>query len=84
MRETDYITEVRIAVRQLWKALNDLKALQREWAALDYMNTLSEAAFQGENAGLDAAAIAAIVFTTTDAVLALLATGHDTNLARAL
>ncbi len=84
MRQADYATEVRIATRQLWDALNDLKALQREWTALDYMNTLSEDAFQGENAGLDAAAIAAIVFTTTDALLALLATGHDTNLARAL
>jgi len=68
----------------LWDALNDLKALQREWTALDYMNTLSEDAFQGENAGLDASAIAAIVFTTTDALLALLDTGHGTNLARLL
>ena len=84
MRPADYVTEVRIATRKLWSALNELKALQREWTALDYMNTLSEDAFQGENAGLDAAAIAAIVFTTTDAVLALLAEGHDTNLARAL
>jgi len=84
MRQADYVTEVRIATRKLWGALNDLKVLQREWTALDYYNTLSEAAFQGENAGLDASAIAAIVFTTTDALLALLATGHDTNLARAL
>ena len=84
MRQEDYVTEVRIATRKLWSALNGLRALQREWTALDYMNTLTEAAFQGENAGLDAAAIAAIVFTTTDAMLALLATGHDTNLARAL
>ena len=83
MRETDYITEVRIAVRQLWKALNDLKALQREWAALDYMNTLSEAAFQGENAGLDVEDIAAVL-TTADALWALLDTGHGTNLARVL
>lgn len=84
MRQADYVTEVRIATRKLWGALNDLKMLQREWTALDYMNTLSEDAFQGENAGLDASAIAAIVFTTTDALLTLLAAAHDTNLARAL
>ncbi len=84
MRQIDYVTQVRIATRKLWDALNDLKALQREWTALDYMNTLSEDAFQGENAGLDASAIAAIVFTTTDALLALLDTGHGTNLARVL
>ena len=84
MRQIDYVTQVRIATRKLWDALNDLKALQREWTALDYMNTLSEDAFQGENAGLDASAIAAIVFTTTDALLALLDTGHGTNLARLL
>jgi len=83
MRETNYVTEVRIAVRQLWKALNDMNALKREWTALDYLNTLSEAAFQGENAGLDVEDIAAIL-TTADALWALLDTGHGTNLARVL
>jgi len=83
MRETNYVTEVRIAVRQLWKTLNDMNALKREWTALDYLNTLSEAAFQGENAGLDVEDIAAIL-TTADALWALLDTGHGTNLARVL
>jgi len=83
MRETNYVTEVRIAVRQLWKALNDMNALRREWTALDYLNTLSEAAFQGENAGLDVEDIAAVL-TTADALWALLDTGHGTNLARVL
>ena len=83
MRQADYVTDVRIATRKLWGALNDLKMLQREWAALDYMNTLSEAAFQGENAGLDVEDIAAIL-TTADALWALLDTGHGTNLARVL
>lgn len=84
MRQSDYVTEVRQAARQLWDALNELEALQPEWQALDYLNTMTEAAFQGENAGLDVAAIAAIVFTTADALRALLNTGHGTNLARAL
>ena len=83
MRETNYVTEVRIAVRQLWKALNDMNALKREWTALDYLNTLSENAFQGENAGLDVEDIAAVL-TTADALWALLDTGHGTNLARVL
>ena len=83
MRETNYVTEVRIAVRQLWKALNDMNALKREWTALDYLNTLSEAAFQGENAGLDVEDIAAVL-TTMNALWALLDTGHGTNLARVL
>lgn len=84
MRQSDYVTEVRRAAKQLWDALNELEALQPEWQALDYLNTMTDAAFQGENAGLDAAAIAAIVFTTADALRALLNTGHGTNLARAL
>ncbi len=83
MGQIDYVTKVRIAVRQLWDALNDLEALKREWAALDYLNTLSEAAFQGENAGLNVEDIAAVL-TTMSALWALLDTGHGTNLARVL
>lgn len=41
-RHTDYISAVREANRQVWDGINTLKALQREWQALDYGNTLPD------------------------------------------
>lgn len=37
-RKSDYITEARQNARQLWDAVNNLKALQLEWNSLDYGN----------------------------------------------
>lgn len=81
-RDSDFITETRIHVRAIWNAINSLKALQREYTALDYGNTLEPG--NGENAGLGAVEVGAAIFDTTTALEALLAAGHATNLARLL
>ncbi len=41
-RQQDYISAVRTANRQVWEGINELKALQREWQALDYGTTLPD------------------------------------------
>jgi hypothetical protein len=81
-RHQDYISAVRAANRQIWDGVNELKALQREWQALDYGTTLSDG--EGANEGYTKAEIGAVAFATTDALSALLDAGHATNMAKAL
>jgi hypothetical protein len=81
-RQSDYITIARQNAKQLWDALNTLEALQKEWNALDYGTTLPAGA--GDNSGLDAAEIGAVVFDTANAIRATLNAGHATNLAKLL
>lgn len=81
-RESDYITEVRQANRQLWDAINDLVALQREWNAMDYGSTLND--FAGENSHLNAAQVGAVVFDSANAMVGVLNAGHATNMANLL
>jgi hypothetical protein len=81
-RHQDYISAVRAANRQIWDGVNELKALQREWQALDYGTTLSDG--EGANEGYTKAEIGAVTFATTDALSALLDAGHATNMANAL
>ena len=81
-REQDYYTLARQANTAIWDALNDLVALQREWNAMDFGNTLEPGA--GANDGLTKTEIGAVVFDTTNAMLAVLAAGHATNMSRLL
>jgi hypothetical protein len=87
-RHQDYITTVRQLNRQIWDGINELVGLQREWNALDYAggadpeNELSDGT--GDNAGVTADEVGAVVFATTDALVSLLNTGHATNMARLL
>lgn len=81
-REQKVYSEVRAAARDLWNAMAKLRDLQREYTALDYGTTLD--AGTGENAGLTAASVGAVVFDTTNAIDGLLAQGHATNLAKLL
>lgn len=82
-RESDYITEARQANRELWNAINTLVALQREWNALDYGNTLDD--FQGENADLTKEQVGAVIFDTANAIVSnVLSAGHATNMAKLL
>ena len=81
-RQSDYISEARTAVRQLWQAINTLKSLQREWTAEDYGNTLADGV--NANLGINRAAVGAAVFATADAIVTVLDTGHATNLANLL
>lgn len=82
MREQDFITEARIANKAIWNGINQLIALQREWNALDYGNTLD--AGEGDNEGIAPAEVGAVVFDTADAMVTLLGTGHATNMAKLL
>lgn len=81
-REQDFITEARQLNRQVWEGINGLVALQREWNALDYANTLD--AGEGDNTGIEAAEVGAVVFATADAFVTVLNAGHATNMAKLL
>lgn len=81
-REQDFITAARAANRKVWEGINELKVLQREWNALDYGTTLDEG--EGENAGITAVEVGAVVFATADALETTLNAGHATNMARLL
>ena len=81
-REHDYYTLVRQANRDVWDGINQLKALQAEWNALDYTTNLDPGA--GENLGLTKAELSSVVFDTTNAMVTLLGSGHATNMAKLL
>ena len=81
-RSQDYITEARAANKRIWDAINELVALQREWNALDYGNTLEDGA--GNNDGVSAAEVGAVVFDTANAFVGVLGAGHATNMANLL
>lgn len=81
-REQDYITETRTAAKELYDAILRLEALQSEWNALDYTNTLADG--EGVNAGYTAVEVGAVVFDTANAMRGQLNAGHATNLAKLL
>lgn len=81
-REQDFITLARQYNRQIWDGINSLKAMQREWNALDYGTTLEDGA--GDNDGITGAEVGAVVFATTDALIAVLDAGSATNMTRLL
>lgn len=81
-REQDFITEAREHNRAVWNGINALKALQREWNALDYGTTLDNGT--GDNTGITAASVGAVVFATTDALIAVLDAGSATNMSKLL
>ena len=82
MRQSDYITIVRQKNKALWDSINELVALQREWNALDYGSTLEPG--EGENTGIVAAEVGAVVFDTANAFVTVLNTGFATNMAKLL
>lgn len=82
MREQDFISEVKAANRQIWDGINQLKSMQREWNALDYGNTLDPGV--GDNQGLTALEVGAVVFDTANALETVLGAGHATNMAKLL
>jgi hypothetical protein len=82
MRSQDYITIVRQKNKAIWDGINDLVALQREWQALDYGNTLPDG--EGENAGITPAEVGAVTFDTVNAFVTVLNAGHATNMAKLL
>lgn len=81
-RDESYYANVRQKANEFWNSLQALKALQPQWNALDYGNTL--AAGEGVNDGISAAQLGAVVFDTADAVSNLMANGHATNVTKLL
>lgn len=77
-RESDFITNARAAARKVWDGARELKALQPEWNAQDYGNTLGTGV--GANEGITKEQVGAAVFATADALTTLFADGHATNL----
>lgn len=91
-RKARFITEARQAAMKVWEGIQELKALQPEWNALDYGGTHLEDSDvvpnlpdgEGDAAGITPAHIASAIFDTADALEGLLNQGHATNLARLL
>jgi hypothetical protein len=81
-RESDFITIARQYNKQVWDGINGLVALQREYNALDYGNTLDDGV--GDNEGITGDEVGAVVFDTANAMVTLLNTGHATNMAKLL
>jgi hypothetical protein len=78
-----YINAARNAATELWRAQVTLQQLQDEWNALDYGNTLLPADFTGDNEGLVASNIGAVVFDTSNSIQTLVFNvGSATNVAR--
>jgi hypothetical protein len=82
MRDQDFYTIVRNHNKAIWDGINALVALQREWTALDYGNTLDAGA--GANEGLTQVEVGAVTFDTANAFVAVLNAGHATNMAKLL
>lgn len=81
-REQDVYTIARQYDRAIWEGINGLLAMQAEWTALDYLATLDPGA--GANEGLVAQDLSDVIFTTANALKALLEEGHATNMAKLL
>lgn len=81
-RQQDFYTLARQHNKAIWDGINDLVALQREWNALDYGNTLEPGA--GANEGLTDTEVGAVVFDSANAFVAVLGAGHATNMAKLL
>jgi hypothetical protein len=81
-QDSDFITRVRQQNKIIWEAIGELQEMQRQWNALDYSNSLTDG--QDENEGINKAEVGAVVFDTTDALLAVLNEGHATNMAKLL
>lgn len=82
MRGSDFITEARQHARKLWDAVNALEALQKEYNALDYGNTLADGV--GDNEGYTKLEVGSVVFDTANAIRTVLNSGHATNVAKLL
>lgn len=81
-RHQDYISTVRSANKAIWDGINTLVSAQREWNALDYGNTLPNG--EGDNEGVSRAEVGSVTFDTANALVAVLAAGHATNMANLL
>lgn len=78
-QKVSHIVELRRAVGETLASFNKLRALRREWDALGLSSDIAPADFVGPNVGLETANLTA-VYVTMEAIEALMAQGHATNL----
>jgi hypothetical protein len=76
---TDFINRYRQAITNGIQALDTLDALRREYAALSLDTRLTDADFEGNNAGITAEQLQKAV-ASIDAIAELMGQGHATNL----
>lgn len=74
------ITRIRQATTKLIEAIEELEAMKKNWIYLDLGNVLTVDDFINQHEGLTVADLTAVGGTTLDAIEALLAAGHGTNL----
>lgn len=78
-KQRNFVSRTIEAVDQFMQAYEELQEVRSEYDALDYGNTLTAAAFAGENQHVDLADVAAVIVSQV-AIETVLATGHRTNL----
>jgi maltoporin len=82
-RQQVYYSLVREANRAAWQAMLQLVALQREWEAQNYSETLAPG--EADNSGLVASDLSAVIFDAANAVATVLATnGYSTAMTKLL
>jgi hypothetical protein len=85
-RQSGYITEAREHARRIYSSISALKTMQSEFNYGGYgpqgANPLPDG--QGDNEGVTAAQVGAVIFDTTDALKGLLDGGHGANIAALL
>jgi hypothetical protein len=78
-QDSDWISRYRQATTAWLHALDGLLALNGQYVALDYGNSLTEEDFAGANSDVDKEDITAAV-ASIDAINTLVRSGHATNL----
>ena len=78
-KQRNFVSRTIEAADQFMTAYEELQEIRTEYDALDYGNTLTAPAFEGDNQHVDLANVVAVI-TTQAALEGLLAAGHRTNL----
>lgn len=78
-KQRNFVSRTIEAVDQFMIAYEELQEIRTEYDALDYGNTLTAAAFAGENQHVDLVDLVAVI-TSQAAIETTLAAGHRTNL----
>lgn len=85
-RQEDFISNARTLARMIYDGVVGLKAMQNEFNYAGYGSGGADPlpAGSGENTGILAADVGAVVFDTADALKAVLDGGHGANLSKLL
>jgi len=83
-RQKQYYIDTIIANRKIWQGINELQALKKEGDAMDLGNTLPDGEQDIDLEHVTAAQLLSVVYSTSDALQAVLNSGHATNMARLL